>query len=236
VTFAISARCARTGRFGVAMSTKPLAVGARCPFIAPGHGVVVTMATTNPRLGPFGLSLLRMGYSAQRVVDELAGTDKYIEYRQISAIDRDGNSAARTGKLNRDWAGAIVKENLVAMGNALIREQVASDMAKVYESLANEDLEQRLMSALEAGRDAGGQHGGQSSAVIMLYDDEIYPYVDLRVDEHKEPIGELRRIFDIYRPQIPYYYDRPMKPDRYPRRVNEWFEQTGQNPDGTKTR
>lgn len=234
MTFAISARCPRTGRFGVAISTRPVAVGARCPFIAPGFGVVVTMATTNPRLGPLGLTLLRMGYSAQKVLDELAATDKHIEYRQVSVIDRDGNAVVRTGNLNRDWAGAIVKDNLVAMGNALTREQVASDMASVFESMPDEALEQRLLSALEAGRDAGGQHGGQCSAALLLYDAETYPYVDLRADEHAEPIGELRRIFDIYRPQIPYYYERPLKPDQYPRRVDEWFEQTGRDSSGKR--
>jgi uncharacterized Ntn-hydrolase superfamily protein len=205
MTFAISARCPRTGRFGVAISTKPVAVGARCPFIAPGFGVVVTMATTNPRLGPLGLSLLRMGYNAPKVLEELAATDTHIEYRQVSVIDQDGNAVARTGNLNRDWAGAILKPNMVAMGNALTREQVAVDMARTFEKLEGEDLEHRLMSALEAGRDAGGQHGGQASAALMVGDREPFLYVDLRVDEHVEPIGELRRIFDIYRPQIPYY-------------------------------
>jgi uncharacterized Ntn-hydrolase superfamily protein len=234
MTFAISARCPRTKRFGVAISTRPIAVGARCQFIEPGYGVVVSMATTNPRLGPLGMKMLRMGYSAQKVLDDLAATDKYIEYRQVSVIDRDGNAAARTGNLNRDWAGAIVKDNLVAMGNALTREQVAGDMAKVFESTPDEDLEQRLMSALEAGRDAGGQHGGQCSAALLVYDDETFPYVDLRVDEHKEPIGELRRIFNLFRPQIPYYYERPLKPDQYPRRVDEWFEKTGRDATGKR--
>ena len=233
MTFAISARCPRTKRFGVAISTRPIAVGARCTFIAPGFGVVVTMATTNPRLGPLGLALLRMGYGAQKVLDDLAATDKHIEYRQVSVIDRDGNAAVRTGNLNRDWAGAIVKPDLVAMGNALVRERVAGDMAAVFESLPEEDLEQRLMSALEAGRDAGGQHGGQRSAALLVYDAETFPYVDLRVDESEEPIAELRRIFDLYRPQIPYYYERPLKPDQFPRRVDEWFEKTGQGSGGT---
>ena len=75
MTFAISARCPRSGRFGAAISTRPIAVAARCPFIAPGIGVVVTMATTDPRLGPLGLNLLRLGYSAQRVLDEIAASD-----------------------------------------------------------------------------------------------------------------------------------------------------------------
>jgi hypothetical protein len=90
----------------------------------------------------------------------------------------------------------------------------------------------RLMSALEAGGDAGGQHGGQCSAALLVYDQEDYPYVDLRADEHREPIGELRRMFDIYRPQIPYCYERPLKPDRFPRRIDEWFEMTGRDAQG----
>ncbi len=211
-TFAISARCPDTGKYGVAISTRPMCVGARCPFITPGLGVVVTMAVTDPRLGPLGLKLLGLGYSAARVVDEIAASDPHIEYRQISVIDRDGNAVARTGADNKDWSGHICEPNMVAMGNGLISERTASAMADVYRRMKGDDLEARLMSALEAGRDAGGQHGGQHSAALIVYREQLYPLVDLRVDEHVEPIGELRRLFDIYRPQIGYYETRPWQP------------------------
>ncbi len=212
MTFAISARCPETGKYGVAISTRPLAVGARCPFIAPGVGVVVSMAYTDPRLGPLGLRLLKLGYSAQKVLDEIASSDPNIEYRQVSVIDRDGNAVARTGKQNKDWSGACIEPNLVAMGNGLVSERTASAMFDIYRKTGGASFEERLMKALEAGRDAGGQHGGQHSAALVVYSKQEYPLVDLRVDEHAEPIGELRRIHDLYAPQAAYYEQRPWQP------------------------
>jgi uncharacterized Ntn-hydrolase superfamily protein len=211
-TFAISARCPQTGKYGVAISTRPMAVGSRCPFIKPGLGVVVTMAVTDPRLGPFGLKLLGLGYSAARVLAEIAASDPHIEYRQISVIDRDGNAVARTGSDNKDWSGALCEPGMVAMGNGLVSQRTATAMAEAFRKSTGDDLEARLMAALEAGRDAGGQHGGQHSSALVVYRTQDYPLVDLRVDEHDEPIGELRRLFDLYRPQIEYYETRPWQP------------------------
>lgn len=223
MTFAISARCSKTGKYGVAISTRPLAVGSRCPFIVPRLGVVVTMAVTDPRLGPLGLRLLEMGYSAQKTLDEIAASDPNIEYRQLSVIDRDGNAVARTGSANKDWSGAFCEPGMVAMGNGLISERTASAMAETFRAMPEETLEARLMAALEAGRDAGGQHGGQHSAALLVYREQPYPLVDLRVDEHEEPIGELRRIFDIYAPQTEYYETRPWQPNALGV-VEDWVE------------
>lgn len=222
MTFAIAARCAETGRLGVAISTRSIAVSSRCPFIAPGLGLVVTMQRTDPRLGPLGLNLLRLGYSAQRVLDEIAASDPGIEHRQVCVIDRDGNAAARTGKNHRVWSGAFVERGLVAMGNNLTSEKTAVDMRDAWHAAKGQVLEERLLRALEAGRDAGGQNGGQHSAGLHSYDREIYAYVDLRVDEHVEPVGELRRIYNEQKPLIPYYYGRPGQPDEYGRE-EEWL-------------
>lgn len=222
MTFAIAARCAETGRFGVAISTRAVAVSSRCPFIAPGLGVVVSMQRTDPRLGPLGLNLLRLGYSARRVLDEIAASDPGIEHRQVCVIDRDGNAAARTGKNNRNWSGAFIDRGVVAMGNNLTSEKTAQAMRDAWRAFPAEQLEARLLRALEAGRDAGGQNGGQHSAGLHSYDREIYAYVDLRVDHHAEPIAELRRIYDLHKPLIPYYYGRPGQPDEYGRE-EEWL-------------
>jgi len=213
MTFAIAARCAETGRLGVAISTRSIAVSSRCPFIAPGLGLVVTMQRTDPRLGPLGLNLLRLGYSAQRTLDEIAASDPGIEHRQVCVIDRDGNAAARTGKNHRVWSGAYVERGMVAMGNNLTSEKTAADMRNTWHAAKGQTLEERLLRALEAGRDAGGQNGGQHSAGLHSYDREIYAYVDLRVDEHAEPIAELRRIYNEQKPLIPYYYGRPGQPE-----------------------
>jgi len=222
MTFAIAARCPDTGRFGVAISTNPLAVGARCPWIAPGRGIVVTMARTDPRLGALGLNLLGLGYSAHSTLAEIAASDPNIEWRQVCVIDRDGNAVARTGLLNKVWSGAFVRRNLVAMGNYLTGEPTARALEETFLASEGLALEEKLMRALEAGRDAGGQVGGQSSSALLVYDQEVYPWVDLRVDHHAEPIGELRRVFDLHKPLIPYYYGRPGNPEAFGRE-EEWL-------------
>lgn len=224
MTFAIAARCARTGHFGVAMSTRPIGVGARCPFIAPNFGVVVTMAYTDPRLGPLGTGLLKAGYSASKVMAEISASDPHIEYRQICVIDRDGNSTARTGKRNKIWSGAITRPNLVAMGNNLTSEKTVTAMHERWEQQSALPLEDRLLAALEAGRDAGGQNGGQRSAALVVYGWDSHPYVDLRVDLHEEPIGELRRVAEAFRPLIPYYYERPGRSPEEMGGELEWLE------------
>ncbi len=221
-TFAIAGRCPDTGKFGVAIATNPIGVGARCPFVRSNLGVVVTMAVTDPRLGPFGLRLLELGYSAHRVLDEIIASDPHIAHRQICVIDVDGNAVANTGDANMNWSGHFTAPNMVAMGNYLTSERTAADMAGLFQASAGEDLEARLMRALEAGRDAGGQHGGQHSAALIVYGKYPYPLVDLRVDEHAEPIGELRRIFDLYRPQIDYYATRPADPAGLGR-LDDWL-------------
>ncbi|MCW5603940.1 MAG: DUF1028 domain-containing protein [Burkholderiales bacterium] len=223
MTFAIAGHCEKTGRFGVAISTRPIGVGARCAFIAPNFGVVVSMAYTDPRLGILGTNLLRTGYSAARVLAEIEVSDPNIEHRQICVIDRDGNAVARTGKKNKDWSGAFIAPNLVAMGNNLVSEKTAAAMESKWISSPGTSLDERLLACLEAGRDAGGQNGGQRSAGLLVYDREVYPYVDLRVDLHSEPIGELRRVYSEFSPLIPYYYQRPGRPDEFGREP-EWLE------------
>jgi uncharacterized Ntn-hydrolase superfamily protein len=228
MTFAIAARCTNSGRLGVAISTRALGVTARCPFIAPGIGLVVTMARTDPRLGPLGVNLLKLGYSAQRTLDEITASDPHIEWRQSCVIDRDGNAVARTGQLNKVWSGATVERNLVCMGNNLRSEKTVGDMVRSWHNGASLPFAARLLAALEAGRDAGGQNGGQNSSGLVIYDREIYPYYDLRVDAHDEPVGELRRVFELYSPLADYYYGRPGAPEQFGRE-EEWLAKQGKS-------
>jgi len=211
-TFSITARCERTGRLGVAIATRAIAVASRCPFVKANVGAVATQASTDPRLGRTALNLLEMGYAAPKVLKELEASDPYIEYRQLAVVDRDGNSAARTGSENKDWAGHITGRDYVAMGNVLLGVHVAEAMAMTFEDSKDQDLEERLMLAVEAGRDAGGQHGGQTSSGLLVYDREVFPWVDLRVDLHEEPIAELRRILEVYKPQAEYFNLRAADP------------------------
>ena len=215
-TFSMIGRCPRTGRLGVSITTSDVAVGSRCPYVKPMVGAVSTQASTDPRLGPFALRLLAMGYSSTGALQQLEASDPYIERRQLGLVDRDGAAAARTGALNNPWAGHIVGENYVSMGNGLAGEQVVQAMTAAYEESEPEDLEERLLRAIEAGQQAGGEAQDSTphhSAALLVYGSQSFPRMDLRVDEHATPIIELRRVFEIYKPRIDYFSLRASDPE-----------------------
>ncbi len=207
-TFTAIARCPVTGRLGIATATRSLAVGARVPFVRPRLGAVAIMAIADTRLGPLAGRLLEMGYKAPAVVEQLVAADPYHEYRQLGVIDADGFAAARTGAMNRDWAGHHCHDDFIALGNVLQGEHILEAIEAGF--APDGELEERLLRALEAGRDAGGQKGGQNSAALLVYDDKDFARVDLRVDAHDEPVAELRRVFEVFKPAIDYYSHRQL--------------------------
>lgn len=211
-TFSVTGRCKETGALGVGITTRQVAVSSRCPFVKANVGAVATQASTDPRLGHLAINLLQNGYSAYKTLEEVSSSDPYIEHRQLGIVDRDGNSAARTGNQNRDWAGHITGDNFVTMGNVLLGSHVVEAMAEAFEQSMGELLEERLLRSIEAGRDAGGQHGGQISAGIVVYDREVFPRTDLRVDLHQEPVGELRKVYTAYLPMMDYFTLRAVNP------------------------
>ena len=224
-TFTILGRCPKSGALGVATSTGEMAVGSRVPFVKSAVGAVATQALTDPRLGPKGIDWLEEGASAAEVLERLAASDPYIEARQIGVVDAQGRTAARTGSENRDWKGHYEGDQFIAMGNRLTSRATVDAMADAYRNNAEEALEERLMLAIEAGRDAGGQHGGQRSAAIKVCEDLDYPIVDLRADDYDDPAAELRRLFDTYKPRIPYYRVRAADPSIGPFYL--WKEKQG---------
>ncbi|MCC6532580.1 MAG: DUF1028 domain-containing protein [Burkholderiales bacterium] len=227
MTFSIIARCERTNMFGIAIATRPMAIGAKCPFLRPHIGGLLVQANGDPQLGPLGLRLLEMGYSAAKVLAELEQSDgpSNIDWRQIAVIDKDGNTAARTGSSNEDWKGHVAKKNLCALGNRLTSERTVGAMVAAFETSPDEALAERLVRALEAGRDAGGQVAGQHSAALLVYNRKSYAWVDLRADEHDEPIGELRRLYGLYVPLLTYYDTRPANPSMP--RDDDWRRDRG---------
>ena len=171
MTFTLIARCQRTGMLGIGTATNALAVGVRVPFIRRRLGAVAIMAMADERLGPLGLRLLETGYHAVGVIEQMVVADPYAEYRQFGVVDDDGHAAARTGAENKDWAGHRTGPGYVVLGNALAGEQVIAAMEESFLADPNEDLEERLMRAVEAGRDAGGQPNGQRSAALLVFID-----------------------------------------------------------------
>jgi uncharacterized Ntn-hydrolase superfamily protein len=227
VTFSIIARCARTGMFGIGIATRPMAIGAKCPFLKASIGGLVVQANGDPRLGPFGLRLLEMGYSAERVLHEIAESDgaENMAWRQMAVVDKDGRTAVHTGSTNEEWKGHVVGPGYVALGNRLTSERTTQAMGEAFAQSEGEELAERLVRALEAGRDAGGQVAGQHSAALLVVNKKSYAWVDLRADEHDEPIKELRRLYTLYIPLIPYYDARPSNPSMP--RDDDWRTQTG---------
>ena len=214
-TYSIVGRCQRTGMLGMAGTTSDIALGSRCPHVKPLVAAVTTQASTDPRLGSFALRLMSMGYSAPAALDEISQSDPHIERRQLGLVDADGNVAARTGALNQPWAGHQIGDGYVALGNGLVGEQVVATMAATFEKHEANDLEDRLLLALESGLAVGGEKADMTpwhSAAVLVYANDPFPRVDLRVDEHQDAVTELRRILDIYRQRLDFFILRAKDP------------------------
>lgn len=211
-TFSIVARCPRTQMLGIGIATSSIAVAARCIYAKAGVGAIATQASTDPRLGITGIKLLEIGFSAPKVLTELMASDPYIEKRQLSIVDKNGRSVCHTGADTREWCGQVNGDNFAAAANMVVGERVVTAMAERFESTPDLPLEDRLLLAIEAGHDAGGEAVGEHSAGLLVVDREVFPRVDLRVDEHATAVAELRRIFEVYRPLIDYFQARATNP------------------------
>jgi uncharacterized Ntn-hydrolase superfamily protein len=198
VTFSIVARDSSNGWLGLATSSKALAAGATPECVKLGVGAIASQAFANPYLAIDGLRLLEDGLPAERVIERVIESDRGRELRQIGIVDQEGRVASYTGERCIPWAGHILGGGYVCLGNILAGETVVKAMATAYEGSSGEPLYERLMLALEAGQDAGGDRRGRQSAGMRVISTEEYPYCDLRVDDHGDPIAELRRIVDLF--------------------------------------
>jgi uncharacterized Ntn-hydrolase superfamily protein len=201
-TFSIVGRCPRTNMLGVGVASKYLAVGAVCSHTQAGIGAISSQAYGNPYLGIDGLGLLAQGLSAQETLERLLQQDAGREKRQLIIVDRQGGTAAFTGSLTTPWCGHRRGQNYVVAGNILTGADVIENMAETFEQTAAEELAERLLQALEAGQRAGGDRRGKQAAHLQVVHTESWKYVDLRVDEHTEPIVELRRIFEVAKQEL----------------------------------
>lgn len=203
-TFSIVARDPVTGDLGVAVQSKFLAVGAVVPWARAGVGAVATQAWANVTYGPRGLELLAAGYSADEVVARLTGEDPGRAERQVGIVDSQGRAVTFTGERCIPWAGGVVGEGFCCQGNILVGPEVVQAMADAYRSTSG-TFAHRLVTALEAGQAAGGDSRGQQSAAILIvregggYGGGNDRYIDLRVDDHPQPIAELRRLVMLHR-------------------------------------
>lgn len=214
MTFSIVARCPRTAMSGVAVSTAVPAVGAICAFGAPGAGSIATQSWANPYLGIDGVELLKQGLSAEEVVERLIGDDPGRDMRQLGVVDGHGGSAAYSGTQCTSWFGDLAGDGYSIQGNMLTGGETLQAMQASFESTTEQDLPERLVAALEAGQTVGGDKRGRQSAAVKIYAREAYPYLDLRVDEHSDPVAELRRVFEVARRQLmPFIAMMPTRHD-----------------------
>lgn len=196
-TFSIAGRDARSGLLGIAIATRVPAVGAICPFVRHGVGAVLTQAWTNPYLGPAVLDRLAAGDDPATALGHAVAADPGRDFRQLGVVDAQGRSAAHTGAETDPWQGHRTGSDYSLQGNMLVGEAVLADMEAAFAAARDCPIEERLLRALEAGDAAGGDRRGKQSAALRVAGPEIYPLVDLRVDEHADPVAELRRIFEI---------------------------------------
>lgn len=198
MTFSIVARDPSNGWLGIGTASKALASGAIGPSIKLGVGAIASQAFGNPYLAIDGLRLLEDGLPAERVIERVIETDRGRDLRQIGIVDKEGRAAAYTGSRCIPWAGHVLGGGYVCLGNILADEDVVKAMVQAYEYSSGEPLYERLMLALEAGQEAGGDRRGRQSAGMRVIAQEEYPYCDLRVDDHDDPVQELRRIVDLF--------------------------------------
>ncbi len=201
-TFSIVGRDPENGDLGVAVQSKFFAVGAIVPWAKAGVGAVATQSWTNTTYGSKGLELLESGLTAQQVLDQLVADDEGRSQRQVGIIDASGNATNYTGNECMEWAGARQGENYTAQGNLLTGQAVVEAMGEAFEKTEGA-LAEKLMAALVAGQEKGGDRRGQQAAALIVvrenggvggFNDR---YIDLRVDDHKQPIEELRRLLKL---------------------------------------
>jgi uncharacterized Ntn-hydrolase superfamily protein len=189
----------------VATQSKFLAVGSVVPWAKPHVGAIATQAYANPRYGPEGLRLLHEGLSAREVVDRLTSGDDGRDHRQLGVVDAKGESATFTGDECMDWAGGIAGPGFAAQGNILVSEATVTALAETFDATPDRPLAERLLECLAAAQAAGGDRRGQQSAALLVVESDggyaglSDTLVDLRVDDHSDPVGELARLHRMHR-------------------------------------
>ena len=212
MTWSIIARDPATGQFGIAVATKFFAVGARVPHIAAGIGGIATQALVNPYYGIDGLKLLHEGREPADIVKTLIAGDGGRESRQLHIMDAKGRIAAHTGSECVDWCGHVQGDGFSIAGNMLAGAAVLDETAKAYLARASLPFARRLIAAMRAGEAAGGDKRGKQSAALLIHGSEEWSDLDLRVDDHTDPLAELERLEQVSRERWVHF--RPFLPTR----------------------
>jgi uncharacterized Ntn-hydrolase superfamily protein len=199
MTWSIIARDTTTGQIGIVVATKFFAVGSRVPHIAAGFGGIATQALVNPYYGIDGVKLLREGRAPADIVETLIAGDDGRESRQLHIMDATGRIASRTGRDCVDWCGHIQGDSFSIAGNMLAGRRVLDDTAGAYATNNMLPFARRLIAAMKAGEAAGGDKRGRQSAALLIHGEEEWSALDLRVDDHADPLAELERLEAVSR-------------------------------------
>jgi uncharacterized Ntn-hydrolase superfamily protein len=212
MTWSIVARDEAAGQIGITVATCAFAVGARVPFIATDAGAIATQAFVNPFYGYRGLEWLRSGMAAEEVVAKLTEADAGRGDRQLHVMDLAGRFAAYTGADCVPWCGHLLGSGFSVAGNMLAGPTVLDDTAAAFAAAAGQPLAERFLAAMRAGEAAGGDKRGRQSAAILIHDAEEYPFLDIRVEDHADPLGELARLYGVHCGRSAHY--RKLMPSR----------------------
>ncbi len=199
MTWSIVAHDPATGAFAVAVATRAFAVGASCPFVRAGVGAVSTQSFTNRYLAPAILDALARGLPPDAAIEAALAGDAGRGIRQVHAVDRHGRTAAWTGGNCVTWCGSVAAPGVSVAGNMLAGEPTVAATLSTWQVTADLPMPERLMAAMEAGEAAGGDRRGRQSAAMKLVTTEDFTDLDLRVDDHVQPLAELRRLLEIWR-------------------------------------
>ncbi len=216
MTFSLVARCPRTGQFGVVISSSSPAVAARCAHARAGIGAACTQNITDPRLGPRLLDLMAEGIPAPTAMHLVVNEAEHIEYRQLLAVDATGATASFSGAKTLGIYNVAEGDGVAAAGNLLASPDVPVAMLAAFMAREEDDLGDRLVYALGMGLVAGGEAGPVHSAGLLIVDQVPWPVTDLRVDWSDDPIGDLARLWDLWKPQMAAYVTRALHPAEAP--------------------
>lgn len=218
MTYSILARCPRTGRFGLGVASYSILIGMQCDgAVRPNVGATITQAAPDARNNRLALNLLAQGHAPARALAELIANDPGAGHRQIGILGREGEAVVHTGPGIAARTAARTGSGWAVLGAGIAGEQVTDAMAASFEAAPDGELEERLLDALEAGRDAGGLAGSRGplperSVALIVFGKRDFSDVDLRVDMHEGAIAELRRLYIEYKPHAAYYLERALSP------------------------
>ena len=217
MTFSVSGYCKKTGMVGVAITTSSICVASRCPWVRAGVGAATTQNITDPSLGNLMLDYLEEGLSVQQTINKVVKEHKFINYRQLALVDSKGNCASHTGSKTLGTNAVSEGDSCIAAGNLLSSREVVQAMTDNFSLNNNIHLAERLLLALQAGVDAGGEEGPVHSAGLKVAHQHSWPLVDLRIDwVEDKPITELVKLWRAYEPQMMDYNSRAIDPVRAP--------------------